>query len=327
MILTYVEIRDNRIKKASLEALSEAGRVAGELKTESVAAVVAGSGAESLAAELPAYGASRVYVLENEAFARFSVQDHAHALAGLARRINPSAIFFSGTALGRDLAPRLAAKLGVGVASDCTRVDVKDGRFEFTRPVYAGKALLTFELTSSPRVATLRPNVFPVGQPAAGASGQVVRESVGGPADRTRAEVTEVIGGQGEEIDVAEADVVISGGRGMKGPENFELLRELARLIPKSAVGASRSAVDSGWIGHQHQVGQTGKTVSPDLYLAFGISGAIQHIAGMSSSKVIVAVNKDPDAPIFKVANFGVVGDLFEVIPRLRDEIKKLRAE
>jgi electron transfer flavoprotein alpha subunit len=327
VILTYIEIRDNRVKKASLETLGEAGRLAGELKTESVAAVVCRSAAEAPAAELPAYGAARVYVLENEGFGRYSAQDHACALAELAKKISPSAIFFPGTALGRDLAPRLAAKLGVGVASDCTRVAVKDGRLEFTRPVYAGKALLTFGLTSSPPVATLRPNVFPVARPAAGASGEVVRESVGAPSDRTRAEVTEIVGGAGEEIDVAEAEVIVSGGRGMKGPENFELLRELTRLIPKSAVGASRSAVDSGWIGHEHQVGQTGKTVSPNLYLAFGISGAIQHIAGMSSSKVIAAVNKDPDAPIFKVADFGVVGDLFEVIPRLRDEIKKLRSE
>jgi electron transfer flavoprotein alpha subunit len=326
MILTYIEIRDNKIKKASLEALSEAVRIAGELKTEAVAAIV-GIGANEHAAELFPYGAAKVYVLENEAFARYSTQDHAQALAELTKKINPAAVFFSGTALGRDLAPRLAAKLGVGLASDCTGISVRDGRLEFTRPVFAGKALLSFELTSSPRIATLRPNVFPLGGPVAGVSGEIIKESAGGSPDRTKAEVIEVVGEQGEEIDVAEADVIISGGRGMKGPENFEMLRELSRLIPRSAVGASRSAVDSGWIGHQHQVGQTGKTVSPNLYMAFGISGAIQHIAGMSSSKVIVAVNKDPDAPIFKVADFGVMGDLFEVIPLLREEIKKLRSE
>lgn len=326
MILTYIEIRDNKIKKASIEALSEAVRIAGELKTEVVAAVVGGV-AEEQAAELFPYGAARVYVLENEAFARYSTQDHAQALAELAKKINPAAVFFSGTALGRDLAPRLAAKLGVGLASDCTGISVRDGRLEFTRPVFAGKALLSFELTSSPRIATLRPNVFPFGGPVADATVEIIKESAGASADRTKAEVMEVVGEQGEEIDVAEADVIISGGRGMKGPENFEMLRELSRLIPRSAVGASRSAVDSGWIGHQHQVGQTGKTVSPNLYMAFGISGAIQHIAGMSSSKIIVAVNKDPDAPIFKVADFGVVGDLFEVIPPLREEIKKLRSE
>ena len=326
MILTYIEIRDRRVKKASLEALSEAARIAAELRTEAVAVVV-GAGAGEHAAELFPYGAARVWVLENEALTRYSTQDHAQALADLSRKLNPVAVFFSGTALGRDLAPRLAAKLGAGLASDCTEIAVRDGRLEFTRPVYAGKALLTFELTSSPRVASLRPNVFSLARVEAGASGEIISESFAASADRTKAEVVEIVGERGEEIDVAEADVVISGGRGMKGPENFELLRELARLIPKSAVGASRSAVDSGWIGHQHQVGQTGKTVSPNLYMAIGISGAIQHIAGMSSSKFIVAVNKDPDAPVFKVANFGVVGDLFEVIPALRDEIKKLRSE
>jgi electron transfer flavoprotein alpha subunit len=327
MILTYIEIRDDKVKKASLEALDEAGRIAASLRTESAAVLVLRSGAQAPSAELFSHGAARVYILENDAFGHYSTQDHARALAELARKTTPEAVFFSGTALGRDLAPRLAARLGVGVASDCTGVAVRDGRLEFTRPVLAGKALMTIELTSSPRLATLRPNVFPLAQPAAGAAGEVVRESVGAASDRTRAEVTEVVGGQGGEIDVAEADVIVSGGRGMKGPEHFELLRELCRLLPKSAVGASRSAVDSGWIGHEHQVGQTGKTVSPNLYMAFGISGAIQHLAGMSSSKVIVAVNKDPEAPIFKVADFGVVGDLFEVIPHLRDEIKKLRSE
>jgi electron transfer flavoprotein alpha subunit len=203
---------------------------------------------------------------------------------------------------------------------------VRDGQIEFTRPIYAGKALLSLRLTSKPQVATLRPNVFPVLPPAA-ASGDVIKETVELPSDRSKSQVTEIVGERGGEIDVTEADVVISGGRGMKGPENFDLLRQISDLIPRSAVGASRSAVDSGWIGHQHQVGQTGKTVSPNLYLAFGISGAIQHLAGMSSSKVIVAVNKDPEAPIFKVADFGVVGDLFQVIPHLRDEIKKLRSE
>jgi electron transfer flavoprotein alpha subunit len=325
MILTYIEIRDKKIKKASLEALSEARRTAERLHLTAAAAVV-GSAAESLTTEILAHGASKVYILENPAFARYSAQDHAQALAELAGKIHPFAIFFSATALGRDLAPRLAAKLGAGLASDCTGLAVDAGHVEYTRPIFAGKALLTVRLTTSPQIATLRPNIFRLAPPAT-AAGEVVRETAGASSDRTRAEVAEIVGEQGGEIDVSEADVIISGGRGMKGPENFELLRELARLLPRAAVGASRSAVDSGWIGHQHQVGQTGKTVSPNLYMAFGISGAIQHIAGMSSSKFIVAVNKDPEAPIFKVADFGAVADLFEVIPRLRDEIKKLRAE
>jgi electron transfer flavoprotein alpha subunit len=173
-------------------------------------------------------------------------------------------------------------------------------------------------------MVTLRPNVFPAVE-AGAAGGEVVKEAVEFPEAAAQAYVSELVGESGGEIDVTEADIVISGGRGMKGPENFALLRDISALIPRSAVGASRSAVDSGWIGHQHQVGQTGKTVSPNLYMAFGISGAIQHLAGMSASKIIVAVNKDPEAPIFKVADFGVVGDLFQVIPPLKEELKKVR--
>jgi electron transfer flavoprotein alpha subunit len=322
MILTYIETRDKKIKKSSLEALSEAGRTAAGLKTET-AAVLVGTSMEGLAAELASYGASKVYLLENASLDRYSTQDYAAVLAGLVKKLNPAAVFFSATSMGKDLAPRVAARLGVGLASDCTNVSARDGGLEFTRPIFAGKALLTFRLTSSPQVASLRPNVFSL--TPAPAAGEVISESFDIPSSPARAEVTEILQESGGEIDVTEADIVISGGRGMKGPENFNLLREISALIPRSTVGASRSAVDSGWIGHQHQVGQTGKTVSPNLYLAFGISGAIQHLAGMSSSKVIVAVNKDPDAPIFKVADFGVVGDLFQVIPPLKEELKKLR--
>jgi electron transfer flavoprotein alpha subunit len=322
MILTFIETRDNKIKKASLEALSEAGRTAAELKTEATA-VVLGTGKEGLAAELSSHGASKVYLLENAAFDQYSTSEYAAALAGLVKKSGPAAIFFSATSMGKDLAPRLAARLGVGVASDCTRVATKDGQLEFSRPIFAGKALLTLRLTSSPQVVSLRPNVFPLEQTAGG--GEIIKEAVEVPASPAGARVTEVLQERGGAMDVSEADIVISGGRGMKGPENFGLLKGISELIPRSAVGASRSAVDSGWIGHQHQVGQTGKTVSPNLYMAFGISGAIQHLAGMSSSKVIIAVNKDPDAPIFKVADFGVVGDLFQVIPPLKEELKKLR--
>jgi len=322
MILTFIETREKKIKKSSLELLSEARRTADWFNTEA-AAVLVGTGMEGLAAELASYGASKVYLLDDASLDRYSSQDYAAGLADLVKKLTPAAVFFSATAMGKDLAPRLAARLGVGLASDCTLLALKDGQLEFTRPIFAGKALLTFRLTSSPQIVSLRPNVFPLTPTAA--AGEVIRETVQIPVAGARGEVAEVLQEAGGEIDVSEADIVISGGRGMKGPENFELLREISALIPRSAVGASRSAVDSGWIGHQHQVGQTGKTISPNLYLAFGISGAIQHIAGMSSSKVIVAVNKDPDAPIFKVADFGVVGDLFQVIPLLKEELKKLR--
>jgi electron transfer flavoprotein alpha subunit len=228
--------------------------------------------------------------------------------------------------MGKDLAPRVAARLGVGLASDCTKVAVKDGTLEFTRPIYAGKAFLTLRLKTAPQMATLRPNVFPLGEAAAG-SGETVRVDAAIPDGAVKGRVAEILKEESAETDVTEAEVVVSGGRGLKGPEAFALLRDLAAVFPRTAVGASRSAVDSGWIGHQHQVGQTGKTVSPQLYVAVGISGAIQHLAGMSSSKVIVAVNKDPEAPIFKIADYGIVGDLFEVVPKLTEELKKTLAE
>jgi electron transfer flavoprotein alpha subunit len=175
-------------------------------------------------------------------------------------------------------------------------------------------------------MATLRPNVFPLGTPVDG-QGDGEKRDVAVPEDQVRDRVAEVLKEEGADLDVTEAEIIVSGGRGLKGPENFDMLRELTGILPHSAVGASRSAVDAGWIDHQHQVGQTGKTVSPNLYMAFGISGAIQHLAGMSSSKVIVAVNKDAEAPIFKVADFGIVGDLFQVLPPLKEELKKVLSE
>ncbi len=325
MIAVFMEIRDGKIKKSSFEALSEAGRRAAELGTEAVA-VLAGHGVEGQTGETGRFGAAKTYALESPALADYSSQGYSRALCDFVNEIHPSALFFAATAMGRDLAPRVAAGLGAGMVSDCTKIAVKDGRLEFTRPVFAGKAFLSLRLTSSPAIATLRPNVFPLAAPGERA-GEVIRKEAAIPEGLIKGRVVEIVKEQTAELDVTEADVVISGGRGIKGAENFTLLRELAALIPRSAVGASRSAVDSGWIGHQHQVGQTGKTVSPNLYIALGISGAIQHLAGMSSSKCIVAVNKDPEAPIFKVADYGVVGDLFEVIPHIKEELKKLAAE
>ncbi len=324
MILVYIEVRDGKVKKSSLEALSEGKRRAGELDTEAHA-VMAGHGLENLASELYAFGAARVHVLENTLLSHFSPSGFAFALNTLVEEMQPRALLFSATAQGRELAPRVAAKLGVGVASDCTLLEVKEGVLEATRPVFAGKAYVTFRLTSTPQVITLRPNVFSAEE--GGGSGEAQVREVVVPEDQTHDRTIEQLREEGAELDVTEAEIIVAGGRGLKGPENFDLLRDLTHILPHSAVGASRSAVDAEWIDHQHQVGQTGKTVSPDLYLAFGLSGAIQHLAGMSSSKYIVAVNKDPDAPIFKVADFGVVGDLFEIIPHLKEGLKKVLSE
>lgn len=324
MFAAYIEVRDGKIKPASLETLAEAKRRGVEAGRAAVAVFV-GRDQAGLAAAAFAAGADRVYLLENPGLAAYSTEGYAHALAAFAADAKPAALFFAATAMGRDLAPRLAARLGCGLASDCTKVSVRGGRLEFVRPIFAGKALLTERLRTDPQLATLRPNVFPP-PPSGTAAGDAVRIDIVLPEGLVRAAVEDFLKPAAAEIDVAEAGIVVSGGRGLKGPEGFGLLRELAAALPDAAVGASRSAVDSGWIEHSHQVGQTGKTVSPDLYIAIGISGAIQHLAGMSSAKVIAAINKDPEAPIFKVADYGVVGDLFQVVPHLTAELKKIAA-
>lgn len=328
MILVFIEKREGKIKKSSLEALAEGSRRAEELGVEAAAVVMASAlGDEN---SLKAQGARKIYWLKGEIFDSYSPEIYAHSLKELIQELKPEAVFFAATALGRDLSPRLAAKLQVSLASDCTRIMVADGSLVFGRPVYAGKAILTLKLRTTPILATLRPNIFPLkemGKEELASQIEIIERQVSGTYSGPAARVIEIVREEGAELDVTEADVVISGGRGMKAADNFNLLRELSALIPRSAVGASRAAVDSGWIGHQHQVGQTGKTVCPNLYLAFGISGSIQHLAGMSGSKVIVAINKDPEAPIFKVADLGVVGDLFQVIPALKEELKKALAE
>jgi len=326
MILTLIEMRDGKIKKSSFEALGEAARRAADLG-RTAGAVIAGPADAACDAELFARGAAKVYRLESPSLGAYSAQGYALALRGLVDEVKPAAVFLSATALGKDLAPRLAAKLDTGMVSDCTQIAVDGGSLVYTRPIFAGKAFATLKLASAPQIATLRPNVFAVAAPQSGAAGETVVRAVSIPDGAVTGRVAETLKESGDEIDVGEAEVVFSGGRGLKGPEAFALLKDAAALVPRAAVGASRSAVDSGWIGHGHQVGQTGKTVSPNLYVAVGISGAIQHLAGMSSSKVIVAINKDPEAPIFKVADYGIVGDLFQVMPALREELKKLFAE
>jgi len=320
-ILTFVEQRDGKVRKGSLEALSEAKRLATAAGWD-VCAVLVGSGIEGEATALGSYGASAVYVVDEERFARYSAEGYAAAVRAAVERCQPEALFLSATALGRDLSGRLAARLLVGCIPDVTALKLADGKLEAVRPVYSGKALATVEPGGAkPVVFTLRPNVF-----AAEVVGGTARiEKLPAiPAD-IRAVVREIVATGGGELDVAEADIIVSGGRGLKGPENFALIKALADALG-GAVGASRAAVDAGWIDHAHQVGQTGKVVSPSLYVACGISGAIQHLAGMSSSKIIVAINKDPEAPIFKVADYGIVGDLFQVLPALTEEIKKLKS-
>jgi len=321
-ILTFIEQRDGGIRKASLEALSEAHRLA-TANGLHVCAVLVGHGIAGKAAELGRYGAGAVFVADEEKLARYSSEGYAAALKLAVEKCQPSAVFLAATAMGRDLSGRIAARLGVGCIADVTHLGVEGGEFVAARPVYSGKAMATVDGgAAKPVVITLRPNVFP----AAAGAGDAAVEMLAAITTPIRAVVREVVDAAGGELDVAEANVIVAGGRGMKGPENFALIRDLAHSLG-GAVGASRAAVDAGWIEHSHQVGQTGKVVSPSLYVACGISGAIQHLAGMSSSKIIVAINKDPEAPIFKVADYGIIGDLFQVLPALTAEVKTLKAE
>jgi len=314
-ILVFVEQRKSEIRKASLQALSEAKRQGG-----AVSAVLPGSGIGEAAAGLGAWGADKIYVADDPNLELFSSDGYAEVVVKAVEQAQPSAIFFAGTAMGRDLAPTVAARLGVGAIPDAVGLELDGETFSVRRPVYSGKAIATADTAgNTPQVISLRPNVF-AAEESAGA-GEVV--ALDGLSLSIRAVVKELLEAEGGELDVAEADVIVAGGRGIKGPENFALIKSLADALG-GAVGASRAAVDAGWIEHSHQVGQTGKVVSPSLYVAAGISGAIQHLAGMSSSKVIVAINKDPDAPIFKIADYGIVGDLFDVIPPMVDAIKAL---
>ena len=248
----------------------------------------------------------------------------ASAIAERAKSGGYGAVVFAATATGKDLAARVAAKLGVGVAMDVTDLSTEGDTIIATRPVYAGKAMQMVRVLGKPAVISVRPSVF---TPPPGAQASQAKPELLAVASPGRVVVREIKAAPAGSLDVAEAQVIISGGRGLKGPANFKVLEELARAFGgRAAVGASRAVVDAGWRAHADQVGQTGKTVSPSLYIAVGISGAIQHLAGMRTSKVIVAINKDKDAPIFKVADYGIVGDLFDVIPQLTAEIKRLHA-
>jgi len=322
-VLVVAEQRDGVLKKAAFEMLGVGAELAAGLGG-SVEAAVLGTNLGSLPDSLAEAGATKVYVADDPALAIYSSEGYANTLAALSETVEPAIILIGATAMGKDLAPRLAARLGVSVASDCIAFEIDSGRLLATRPIFAGKALAKVKLNGDPQIATLRPNVLAAPEPMAGK--KAVVEPIAAAAGDARAKVVDIIGAGEGEIDVAEADIIVSGGRGVGGPEGFAPVRGLAKTL-RAAVGASRAAVDAGWIEHSHQVGQTGKTVTPNLYIACGISGAIQHLAGMKTSKVIVAVNKDPEAPIFKLANYGIVGDLFEVVPQLEKEFKTLLSE
>jgi electron transfer flavoprotein alpha subunit len=322
-VLVFAEQRDGKLKKPALEAVSEGRRQADALGAD-LSVLLVGQDVAALAADVTRLGADRVFTVADSRLALYAPAAWTRAAAEAVKSSDPELVVMAATAMGRDLAARLAARLGSGLAADCTALTAARDGITAKRPVYSGKAIATMTFTGRPAIATLRPNVFPVAASPKPGKGSAEALAVPFTDADFRARAVSVEAAQGTTLDVAEASIIVSGGRAMQGPENFKYIRMLAEALG-GAVGASRAAVDAGWIDHQHQVGQTGKVVSPTLYIACGISGAIQHLAGMSSSKVIVAINKDGDAPIFKIADYGIVGDLYQIIPAMVEEIRKVK--
>lgn len=318
-VLAFIEQRNNQIKKASLECAKMGAEIAAKYGGSAEAVIIGGD--VNSADLIGGYGIKNVTYYKNAGLENYSPSAYNEILANHINESGAEIILIANTAMGKDLAPRLSVKLDCGLAMDCTALELEGDSIKVTRPIYAGKALAEMKITSPKQIFTLRPNVFSAGI----ASEDKVEVKIAEVASPNLAvKVTEIKKSEGK-LDVAEADIIVSGGRGMKGPEHFNLVEDLANLLG-AAVGASRAVVDAGWRPHGEQVGQTGKTVSPTLYIALGISGAIQHLAGMRSSKYIVAVNKDKDAPIFQVADYGIAGDVFEVVPALIEEIKKVKS-
>jgi electron transfer flavoprotein alpha subunit len=321
-VWTIAEQRDGEFRKITYEIVSEGRRLADVLGQELVV-ILLGSGIKDKAAQLAHYGADKVLVADDPRLEPYTTDAYLSVISQLVKEGDPAILLTGASVQGKDLAPRLAARLGVGMAQDCMSFSVKDGGLLANRPIYAGKAYANVGFDESrPHMATARPNVMKINEPDSSRNAEIKDAAFTLNDGDLKTKVVDAIKDKSGKVDLTEADKIVSGGRGMKGPENYQILEDLAAVIGAS-VGASRSAVDAGWRPHSDQVGQTGKVVSPNLYVACGISGAIQHLAGMSTSKLIVAINKDPDAPIFQKADYGVVGDLFEIVPALTEAVKK----
>jgi electron transfer flavoprotein alpha subunit len=309
-----------------LEAVSEARRRADQQGWK-VAAVVVGSPSQEAVARVAQYKPDKIWVADDSLFAGYSSQSYSAALAETIRQEQAHTIFVSATAMGKEVAARTAAKFQTSVLADVIGIERLANGWKVKRPVYSGKAYAEVQSKEgAPVFITLRPNVFSAAVPDPNAKPEIAKLNLPIQAQEIKEHVIETHKAESETVELSEAEIVVSGGRGLKGPENFHLVSDLAKSLG-AAMGASRAVVDAGWVEHQFQVGQTGKVVSPVLYIACGISGAIQHLAGMSSSKYIVAINKDPEAPIFKIADYGIVGDVFQVLPLLTEEVKKLKSE
>lgn len=320
-IFVWIEQFHGQIAGPSLEAVGAARTLSQQLGSQ-VCACLFGHGVEGLAGDIIASGADKVFLADDPTLADFRLEPYAALMAELARQHQPEMILMGATFRGRDLGPAVAVDLETGCVADCIALEFQDEQLVATRPIYAGKLLSTCTVPERrPAIFTLRARAFPKPEMDPSRTGEVIRVTPVLKEEEVSSKVVgfqETVGG----VNLTDAAIIVSGGRGVGGPEGFEPIRELARTL-KAAVGASRAAVDAGWIPYDHQVGQTGKTVSPDLYVACGISGAIQHQAGMRTSKVIVAINKDPEAPIFQLAHYGIVGDLFKYVPALTAELRK----
>jgi electron transfer flavoprotein alpha subunit len=322
-IWIITEQRGGALRKISLELVSEGRRLADQ-SGQTLSAVVLGHQVVEEAKKLSAYGADTIYVADAPELAAYTPEAYTAVLGELIKANEPDIVLGGASQQGKELAARLAARLETGLAMDCVSLRLEDGLLIAKRPMYAGKVYAEVVCeTARPQMATGRPNVFAILEPDVCRTAEIVAVPVSLKPEDLRTSLVEELADQSGKVDLTEATCIVSGGRGMKGAEQFEILEKLASVIG-ATVGASRSAVDAGWRPHSDQVGQTGKVVNPNLYIACGISGAIQHLAGMGSSKVIVAVNKDPDAPIFQKADYGIIGDLFEVVPILEEEFKKI---
>ena len=327
-VWVIAERQDGELATVTLELLGEGRKLADEIDAELSLALL-GDEVSHLAAVAAAHGADRVYVAEDPALAQYRTAPYTDIMCGLINEHKPEMVLIGATTMGRDLASRIAVRVGAGLTADCTGLSIHQEDFGplllQTRPAYGGNIMARILCRyARPQMATVRPRVMKRAEPDESREAEVVRVPARLDEKSIATKIVEIIAaGEGAQVNLQEADIIVSGGRGLKKPENFALIRELAEAVG-GAVGASRATVDAGWIPAYHQVGQTGKTVQPKLYIACGISGAVQHLAGMSGSDVIVAINSDPDAPIFKVATYGLVGDLFEILPALT---RKMRAE
>jgi electron transfer flavoprotein alpha subunit len=320
-ILVYAEIRDGVFKGINAELITAAQSLAQSSGGEVHVGLV-GDGLDAHVEEAKKYSVAKVFTVEDAELAVYSTQGYATAMEAIIGQSAPKVVLFGATTLGKDLSSRVAAKVGASLFTDCTEISLDEGNLKVIRPVYSGKVYVELIASADIQIASVRPNVYPPAE-AAGSSAEVERVSTDISADAIKGRIKEIVSAAGGGKDITESEVIVAGGRALKSGENFQILQDLADALG-GTVGASRAAVDAGYVPHSIQIGQTGKVVNPKLYFAVGISGAIQHLVGMRTSKVIVAVNKDENAPIFQKADYGIVGDLFEVVPKLTEEIKAL---